>query len=251
VTRPVLVCHRGASLIAPENTFAAADAALDRGAGVIELDVRESLDGVPYVLHDRTLDRTTDGSGPIDLHTAAEIDALDAGRWFAPEFEGQRVPRLDAYLDHLKRRGAGAYVEIKWCDPARAAAVIREARIEADSFTFSFKPEMREGMRRHAPDLRQMITLSIARNASVARSTFGASLIEITAAECRPEVIAAARDLGLQVMGYSQGSDPECFRRYLAAGVDYINHDHLEVALAVLDAGATEPLTRPIIQGHS
>ena len=112
---PRLVCHRGGSLIAPENTFAAADAALNMGAHLIELDVRESADGVLYVLHDQTLDRTTDGSGPIQHHTAAEIDALDAGRWFAPEFEGQRVPRLDAYLDYLSGRGAGAYVEIKWC----------------------------------------------------------------------------------------------------------------------------------------
>ncbi|NCF44910.1 MAG: glycerophosphodiester phosphodiesterase, partial [Proteobacteria bacterium] len=78
---PRLVCHRGASLIAPENTFAAADVALDRGAHLIELDVRESADGVLYVMHDKTLDRTTDGTGPIQHRTAAEIDALDAGRW--------------------------------------------------------------------------------------------------------------------------------------------------------------------------
>ncbi|MEO1276164.1 MAG: glycerophosphodiester phosphodiesterase family protein, partial [Pseudomonadota bacterium] len=205
--RPQLVCHRGASLIAPENTFAAADAALDRGAHLIELDVRESADGVLYVLHDQTLDRTTDGTGPVQYRSAAEIDALDAGRWFGPEFEGSRVPRLDAYLDHLRSRGAGAYVEIKWCDADACAAILRETGMMEASFTFSFKPEMRAAMRAAAPNLRQMITLSLARNVSVARSLFGADLIEIEASECQPAVIEAARGKGLEIMGYTESDD--------------------------------------------
>jgi glycerophosphoryl diester phosphodiesterase len=230
-----LVSHRGASLIAPENTFASADAALDRGAHMIELDVRESADGVLYVLHDQTLDRTTDGSGPIQHHSAAQIDALDAGRWFGPDFEGQRVPRLDAYLDHLRSRGAGAYVEIKWCDAARCASILRDTGMTEACFSFSFKPEMRQAMRAAAPDLRQMITLSIARNVSVAKSLFGASLIEIEAAECQPAIIEAARTAGLEIMGYTESDDPQVFRRYRDAGLDYINHDHLDVALSVLE----------------
>lgn len=233
--KPRLVCHRGASLIAPENTFAAADAALDKGAHLIELDVRESADGVLYVLHDQTLDRTTDGTGPIQYRTAAEIDALDAGRWFAPEFEGQRVPRLAAYLDHLHSRGAGAYIEIKWCNADTCAAILRETGMTDRSFSFSFKPEMRNSLRDAAPDLRQMITLSLARNVSVARALFGADIIEIETAECQPAVVAAARAAGLEIMGYTQSDDPEIFRSYLAAGLDYINHDHLDVALGVLE----------------
>ncbi|MDA0651937.1 MAG: glycerophosphodiester phosphodiesterase family protein [Proteobacteria bacterium] len=232
---PRLVCHRGASLIAPENTFAAADAALEKGAHLIELDVRESADGVLYVLHDQTLDRTTDGTGPIQYRSAAEIDVLDAGRWFGPEFEGQRVPRLDAYLDHLHSRGAGAYVEIKWCNADSCAAILRETGMIDACFSFSFKTEMRTAMRAAAPDLRQMITLSIARNVSVARSLYGADLIEIEAAECQRAVIAAAHAAGLEIMGYTETDDPAIFRRYVEAGLDYINHDHLEVALSVLE----------------
>ena len=232
---PRLVCHRGGSLIAPENTFAAADAALNMGAHLIELDVRESADGVLYVLHDQTLDRTTDGSGPIQHHTAAEIDALDAGRWFAPEFEGQRVPRLDAYLDYLSGRGAGAYVEIKWCNADTCASILHETGMIDSCFTFSFKPEMRAAMRAAAPDLRQMITLSIARNVSVARSLYEADLIEIEATECQPSVISAARAIGSEVMGYTECNDPAIFLRYVEAGLDYINHDHLDVAISVLE----------------
>jgi len=227
---PKLVCHRGASLIAPENTFAAADAALDQGAHLIELDVRESADGVLYVLHDQTLDRTTDGTGPIQYRTSAEIDALDAGRWFAPEFEGQRVPRLESYLDHLHARGAGAYVEIKWCDADKCAAILRDTGMIEAAFTFSFKPEMRDAMRKAAPDMRHMITLSIARNVSVARSIYGADLIE----ECTEGVVAAARAAGMEIMGYTESDDPKIFRCYDKMGLDYINHDHLEVARRVL-----------------
>ena len=209
--------------------------ALDRGAHLIELDVRESADGVLYVMHDKTLDRTTDGTGPIQHRTAAEIDALDAGRWFAPEFEGQRVPRLDAYLDHLRSRSAGAYVEIKWCNADTCAAILRETGIIDSCFSFSFKPEMRAAMRETAPDLRQMITLSIARNVSVARSLYRADLIEIEAVECQSSVIAAARAVGLEIMGYTESNDPAIFLRYVEAGLDYINHDHLDVALSVLE----------------
>lgn len=232
------MCHRRASLIAPENTFAAANAALDSGAHIIELDVRESADGVLSVLHDHMLDRTTDGTGPIQHHSAARIDALDAGRWFAPEFEGQRVPRLEVYLDHLRSRGARAYVEIKWCDAARCVAILRDTGMIDTCFTFSFKPEMRQAMRAAAPDLRQMITLSLARNVSVARSLFGASLIEIEASECQPAIIEAACAEGLEIMGYTESSDAHVFRSYRDAGLDHINLDHLDVALSVLEERA-------------
>ncbi|MEO0989844.1 MAG: glycerophosphodiester phosphodiesterase family protein [Pseudomonadota bacterium] len=230
---PRLVCHRGASVVAPENTFAAAEAAVRGGGHVVELDVRESADGVLYVLHDKTLDRTTDGTGPIHLLQSSEIDALDAGRWFSPEFEGQRVPRLDAYLDVLRALGAGAYVEIKWCDPTRAADLIRESGIADEVFTFSFKPEMRDGMRRAAPDIRQVILLSLARNASVASSLYGADILELETEELSAATVEAARRLGLEVMGYYEGTDPSVFQKMFDLDIDYINHDHLEITAAM------------------
>ena len=92
-------------------------------ADVTELDARESADGVLYVLPDRSIDRTTNGA--LDPTTGAEIEALNAGGWFAPEFEGQRTPRLDDFLDQLKARVAGACVEIK-CSTETAAGALRE-----------------------------------------------------------------------------------------------------------------------------
>src|SRR6185295_20215055 len=98
------IAHRGASGRAPENTPAAFAAALALGAEAIELDCQLSADGEPVVIHDETLERTSDGRGPVGDRTAAELDQLDAGSWFGPEFRGERIPRLAAVLDQVRDR---------------------------------------------------------------------------------------------------------------------------------------------------
>jgi glycerophosphoryl diester phosphodiesterase len=86
--------HRGAREIAPENTLAAFRVAQEIGASGVELDVILTSDGEVVVIHDDTLDRTTDGSGQVRDMTLAELKTLDAGSWFAPQFAGQRIPTL-------------------------------------------------------------------------------------------------------------------------------------------------------------
>ena len=85
---PVIFAHRGASAHAPENTLAAFELALQQGADAIELDVKLSADGIPVVIHDPTVDRTTDGSGTVSNLSLAALKELDAG-------EGQKIPTLD------------------------------------------------------------------------------------------------------------------------------------------------------------
>jgi glycerophosphoryl diester phosphodiesterase len=96
--RPLVIAHRGASGTAPENTLAAFRRAAALGADMIELDVQLSRDRAVIVLHDATLDRTTDGTGPAGARTLAELTALDAGAWFAPAFAGERIPTLAQVL---------------------------------------------------------------------------------------------------------------------------------------------------------
>ncbi|HET7263766.1 MAG TPA: glycerophosphodiester phosphodiesterase family protein [bacterium] len=91
---PHVSAHRGASTKAPENTLAALEAAWRDGATLAEIDVRLSRDGHIVLMHDRTVDRTTNGRGPIETMTFEEIRALDAGGWFGPAFRGERVPAL-------------------------------------------------------------------------------------------------------------------------------------------------------------
>jgi glycerophosphoryl diester phosphodiesterase len=94
---PLIFAHRGASADAPENTLRAFGLALEQGADALELDVTLSADGVPVVIHDDTLDRTTNGRGLVRRHRLAELKALDAGypALFGDKFAGARLPTLD------------------------------------------------------------------------------------------------------------------------------------------------------------
>jgi len=116
------VCaHRGASSVFPENTLPAFEAAGRLGAHMIEFDVYLSKDGHPVIMHDPTVDRTTDGTGKVRDLTLAEIKKLDAGSWKSPQYAGLRVPALEEALAvmpsnvwlniHMKENGeAGAVV---------------------------------------------------------------------------------------------------------------------------------------------
>ncbi len=101
---PLIVAHRGASGEAPENTFAAFQRAIEQGADAIECDVHLSADGVPVVLHDHALDRTTDLRGLVRERTWEELSRADAGSWFGVPFRGERIPRLDDLLAWCRGR---------------------------------------------------------------------------------------------------------------------------------------------------
>ncbi len=94
--------HRGASAEAPENTIAAFLRARELGADGIELDVTLTRDGVPVIIHDDTVDRTTDGHGLIRNMTILEVKQLDAGSWKSPEFKGETIPTLAEVFDALQ-----------------------------------------------------------------------------------------------------------------------------------------------------
>lgn len=110
------IAHRGASSYAPENTFAAYDRALAMGITHIELDVHFTSDDHIVVIHDDTVDRTTDGSGPVSGKTLAEIQKLDAGSWFgpdhAPAYAGEPIHTLAEVLQAYKGR-LHFHIEIK------------------------------------------------------------------------------------------------------------------------------------------
>ncbi|HEV8228512.1 MAG TPA: glycerophosphodiester phosphodiesterase family protein, partial [Candidatus Limnocylindria bacterium] len=93
-----VVAHRGLSAEAPENTMTAFRRALEVGCDLVEFDCHLTADDVVVVIHDDTLDRTTNGSGYVRDRTVQEITALDAGSWFAPEFADEQVPTLDAFV---------------------------------------------------------------------------------------------------------------------------------------------------------
>ncbi|MFP4125813.1 MAG: glycerophosphodiester phosphodiesterase family protein [Alphaproteobacteria bacterium] len=124
---PRVVAHRGASAAAPENTLAALRYAAAMGARWAECDVRLAGDGTPVVIHDATLERTTDGRGAVGARGRAELARLDAGGWFDVAFAGERVPTLAVLLAAARRLGLGLNVEIKAEDEATARATAAAA----------------------------------------------------------------------------------------------------------------------------
>jgi glycerophosphoryl diester phosphodiesterase len=103
-SQPLVIAHRGASAYAPENTLAAFQRAADQDADAIELDVDLTRDGHVIVLHDATLDRTTDGHGRVADLTLEEIRRADAGLWKSAEFKGERVPLLAEVFEAVGQR---------------------------------------------------------------------------------------------------------------------------------------------------
>lgn len=120
-SEPFIWAHRGASAEAPENTLVAFDLALRQGAQGVELDVHLSRDGVPMVIHDETLDRTSNGRGRVSGQTSRALQTLDAGGWFSPAYSGERIPTLEQVLQLV---GAQARINIEIKSSAAGAAVL-------------------------------------------------------------------------------------------------------------------------------
>jgi glycerophosphoryl diester phosphodiesterase len=121
---PVLVvAHRGFSGAAPENTLAAFRKAIESGSDMIELDIQLSKDGKVVVIHDDTLERTTDGRGKVTDHAFREIRKLDAGSWFGPQFSGEKIPTLQEVLKLAKGK---VLVNIEIKNPAHGQYPITE-----------------------------------------------------------------------------------------------------------------------------
>ena len=99
IKRPLVIAHRGYREKYPENTLAAFNAAVDAGAPMIELDVSLTKDRKLIVIHDDTLDRTTDGIGPVSEYTLAELKRFDAGSWFGTCFKDEQLPALEEVFD--------------------------------------------------------------------------------------------------------------------------------------------------------
>jgi glycerophosphoryl diester phosphodiesterase len=110
---PRLAAHRGAGKLAPENTLAAFRLGHAHGYRMAELDAKLSADGVAFLLHDATLDRTTSGSGRADMHTWRELAQLDAGAWHSAQYAGEPLPTLATIARWSRANGVALNVEIK------------------------------------------------------------------------------------------------------------------------------------------
>jgi glycerophosphoryl diester phosphodiesterase len=235
--RPLRFAHRGASARAPENTLAAFREAVRLGADVVECDVRLSGDGVPIILHDDTVDRTTDGKGAAARLGLAELKRLDAGAWFASRFRGERIPTLDETLEFTRGRCA-LNLEVKAADrgrraggaDARATAVavartLRRSRFRDYLVLSSFSPETLAALRAVLPGAR--IGLLASRSLRGLRSLhrrLGLHALHAHVRLANRRRVRAARDLGLRVFFWT-ANDAALMRRLLLLGCDGLMTD--------------------------
>jgi len=154
-----IIAHRGFSAIAPENTLAAFEVAIARGASSIEFDIQLSADSLPVIFHDAILDRITGVSGKVRDKNLSELQTLDAGKWFSHEFSGQKIPTLDAALAILRKVDKFLYFDVKphceWSDSEVADFVktLHDSGIQSKCVITSFNDGFLEQVRQISDDL--------------------------------------------------------------------------------------------------
>ncbi|HEV2801955.1 MAG TPA: glycerophosphodiester phosphodiesterase family protein [Pyrinomonadaceae bacterium] len=202
---PLVIGHRGASAVAPENTLAAFERALDDGADGIEFDVRLARDGVPVVIHDATLKRTAGLDARVSALSSAELSAIDVGSWFnrrrstraVETYAHETIPTLARVFERIAPRCRVLYVELK-CETGEAAllvervvALIRAHKLERQAVIESFSLDAVAEAKRIAPDLRT----AAAFERRLGRPLPAARTLLARAHACHADELALARSL--------------------------------------------------------
>lgn len=223
--------HRGDRSGAPENTIAALQRAIDSPLEFVETDISRSSDGVPVLFHDRTLKRTTDGTGPLAEKTLAELKALDAGSWFSTAYAGERIPTLEEFLTILVPSGKKALLELKgyWSlDDLTVVTELIEAAGVGDRVIFmSFHLGSLSSAAALAPAIpRVAILRSLPEDVvGYARSVEVIGVVtESALLRARPGLVDEIHSAGLGVMVYTLNS-VETWAEARALGVDGIITD--------------------------
>jgi glycerophosphoryl diester phosphodiesterase len=228
-----IVCHKGANGVAPENTYAAAQQALDWGAHYVEVDVWTSRDGEMILLHDATVDRTTNGTGHALALTTAELQALDAGSWFAPQFAVERIPLLRDFLYWIRGK-AQVFLDIKFAHPQQLLDLLDETAMRDACFLWSASDLWMALTHELDPDIAIKANVSSVQALVEAEKAFGARIIEVGLDKISAPLIAACRERDIKVMILELSRDAEAFRRAIAWRPDLINLDHADLFQAVV-----------------
>ncbi|WP_165356801.1 glycerophosphodiester phosphodiesterase [Nocardioides zhouii] len=239
----LLVAHRGASAVAPENTLSAFRAAIEAGADAIEFDVQASADGQLVVVHDSTLDRTTDGTGAVFETDGATIAGLDAGGWFSPGFAGERVPTLE---EVLALDGVGFELELKGYGVAFLEAVLHAVRaahaLDRVEFTGWNLPLLAR-LKRLEPSARTGLFSSrqpewmpdpvFEHHVVGTAATSGFDVAHVYAGDLTPSISQRLHGLGLEVHA-NDAASAEDVRRAMRSGADRLSANDVDLALQVM-----------------
>lgn len=233
---PLWIAHRGAGRVAPENTLAAFRVGAAHGYRAFECDVKLSRDGVPFLLHDATLDRTTPERGRAADRDWAALSRIDAGSWHSRAFAGEPLPSLNAIAAFVQRNGHALNVEIKPTPGqehetgvavgAACAAMWRQA--DAPLLFSSFRPEALLGAREAAADVPRALLIDTAWPGwlDMARS-LGCVAVVTNFALMDAAMIEALHGAGLRALCYTV-NDPVEARRLTGLGIDGLITDAVD-----------------------
>ncbi len=240
-----LIAHRGASGYAPENTLIAVRRAMEMRAEMVEVDILLSKDGIPVLLHDPSLDRTTNGTGVVSDLTLDELKLLDAGSWFDVQFAGEQIPTVDELLALCKGKMA-LNLEIKTqavTDTLEGGVVgkvvelVRKHGMERNVIFSSFDPRAIVQLKAIAPDIAGAILYDnrLYNNAHPVDivAELGADAFNCNWRQVRASLVDSLHQAGVQVNVYTVNADT-LMHKMLDMGVDGIFTDYPDVLLQVL-----------------
>ena len=236
-----VIAHRGGAALAPENTMSAFRASAEAGADMLEMDIQSTTDDQLVVCHDRLLGRTSGLDLDVTDCTLAEVRILDVGSYFAPEFEGERIPTLTEALNWARGR-IRLLLDLK-LEPGEEAQIIREisaARMEFDVVLGVHSVDSLTTIRKLCPSLR---TVSLARSLWITQDMVDERVDYVRLWEewATPEHVQRFHLMGVPVWVMVGGRSPssagattvEALRALKAAGVDGVILNDPRLALAL------------------
>ncbi|HKB82526.1 MAG TPA: glycerophosphodiester phosphodiesterase [Burkholderiales bacterium] len=233
---PRIVAHRGGGLLAPENTLSAIRLARNLGFVGVEFDVKLTADGIPVLMHDDTLERTTNGLGPVAETSYKEIAKLDAGGWFGNEFSGEPVPSFAAACALCREAGVWANVEIKPSpgqERETGAAVARMAKLlwagsHPPPLLSSFSALALEAAAVESPELpRALLVVEPPPNWLAQVDRLQCVALHVSHQHLNHALVEAVHNSGRGVLTYTV-NDSETALDLLDWGVDALVTDHLD-----------------------
>jgi glycerophosphoryl diester phosphodiesterase len=232
-----VVAHRGFSAKYPENTIRAFRAALDLDVDMVEFDVHLTQDEEPVIIHDATVDRTSNGRGRVEGMTLAQIQALDAGSWLSPDFAGERIPTLSAVLDLLGGR-VRLNIHLKAYASTRAVLVPRviDELAQRQLFEECFIASDEETLKRAKQTRSELAICNLSTKpleTYIARSrAIGCRISQPGNRQVTPQLVEEAHSHAMEVNPF-YADDTDEMRRLIGCGVDGILTNRPDVLLQV------------------
>ena len=234
---PRWVAHRGAGKLAPENTLAAFRLGASHGYRMAECDVKLSADGVPFLLHDSTLERTTDGRGTAGEQPWAQLSQLDAGRWHSRAFAGEPLPTLQRIAHYCLANGHLLNIEIKPTPgqealtgavvAQHAASLWRDAAVPP--LLTSFRPESLQAARDAQPELpRGLLLDSLWSGWLETAVSLGCVALVCNQALWDSSTVAQVKRAGLRCLSYTV-NDEWAAQRLFDLGTDAVITDRVDL----------------------